>query len=44
MQYFVPTLVGALGWTGYVGQYHTIPVYASAVSHLSKQNVQKWYH
>jgi hypothetical protein len=32
MQYFVPTLVGALGWTGAVGQYHTIPVYASAVS------------
>ncbi|KAK8850548.1 hypothetical protein IAR55_004466 [Kwoniella newhampshirensis] len=30
IQYFVPTLIGALGWKGYVGQYHTIPLYASA--------------
>ncbi|EIW66301.1 hypothetical protein TREMEDRAFT_35192 [Tremella mesenterica DSM 1558] len=30
IQYFVPTLVGALGWTGYQGQYHTIPLYACA--------------
>ncbi|WVW80803.1 hypothetical protein I302_102790 [Kwoniella bestiolae CBS 10118] len=30
IQYFVPTLIGALGWTGYVGQYHTIPLYACA--------------
>ena len=30
IQYFVPTLIGALGWTGPVGQYHTIPLYACA--------------
>ncbi|WRT70740.1 uncharacterized protein IL334_007738 [Kwoniella shivajii] len=30
IQYFVPTLIGALGWTGYTGQYHTIPLYACA--------------
>ncbi|WWD07294.1 hypothetical protein V865_005391 [Kwoniella europaea PYCC6329] len=30
IQYFVPTLIGAIGWTGYVGQYHTIPLYAAA--------------
>jgi hypothetical protein len=30
IQYFVPTLIGALGWTGYDGQYHTIPLYACA--------------
>lgn len=30
IQYFVPTLIGALGWTGSVGQYHTIPLYACA--------------
>ncbi|WVR08625.1 hypothetical protein IAU60_005680 [Kwoniella sp. DSM 27419] len=30
IQYFVPTLIGALGWKGYVGQYHTIPLYACA--------------
>jgi len=30
IQYFVPTLIGALGWTGYIGQYHTIPLYACA--------------
>jgi hypothetical protein len=30
IQYFVPTLIGALGWTGFIGQYHTIPLYASA--------------
>ncbi|WWC65223.1 uncharacterized protein I303_107837 [Kwoniella dejecticola CBS 10117] len=30
IQYFVPTLIGALGWTGYTGQYHTIPLYAAA--------------
>lgn len=30
IQYFVPTLIGSLGWTGYVGQYHTIPLYACA--------------
>ncbi|RSH93567.1 hypothetical protein EHS25_007925 [Saitozyma podzolica] len=30
IQYFVPTLVGALGWTSWDGQYHTIPVYACA--------------
>lgn len=30
IQYFVPTLIGALGWTGAVGQYHTIPLYAAA--------------
>ena len=31
IQYFVPTLIGALGWTGFDGQYHTIPLYASAL-------------
>ncbi|WWC72620.1 uncharacterized protein I206_106582 [Kwoniella pini CBS 10737] len=31
IQYFVPTLIGAIGWTGYVGQYHTIPLYACAL-------------
>lgn len=31
IQYFVPTLIGAIGWTGYDGQYHTIPLYASAL-------------
>jgi len=30
IQYFVPTLIGALGWTGAIGQYHTIPLYACA--------------
>ncbi|WWC98506.1 hypothetical protein V866_005397 [Kwoniella sp. B9012] len=30
IQYFVPTLIGAIGWTGYTGQYHTIPLYAAA--------------
>lgn len=30
IQYFVPTLIGALGWTGYIGQYHTIPLYGAA--------------
>jgi hypothetical protein len=30
IQYFIPTLIGNLGWTGATGQYHTIPVYASA--------------
>jgi hypothetical protein len=30
MQYFVPTLIGSLGWTGFIGQYHTIPLYAAA--------------
>lgn len=30
IQYFVPTLIGALGWTGYTGQYFTIPLYACA--------------
>ncbi|WVQ85806.1 hypothetical protein IAT38_007974 [Cryptococcus sp. DSM 104549] len=30
IQYFVPTLVGALGWTGYLGQFRTIPLYACA--------------
>ncbi|OCF38372.1 hypothetical protein I317_07854 [Kwoniella heveanensis CBS 569] len=30
IQYFVPTLIGALGWTGFTGQYHTIPLYACA--------------
>ncbi|RSH82400.1 uncharacterized protein EHS24_007368 [Apiotrichum porosum] len=31
VQYFVPTLVSSLGWTGYAAQYHTIPVYACAL-------------
>ena len=30
IQYFIPTLIGALGWTGATGQYHTIPLYAAA--------------
>ncbi|OWZ36514.1 nicotinamide mononucleotide permease [Cryptococcus neoformans AD2-60a] len=30
IQYFVPTLIGSLGWTGYLGQYRTIPLYACA--------------
>ncbi|WVO17304.1 hypothetical protein L204_104996 [Cryptococcus depauperatus] len=30
LQYFVPTLIGALGWTGYLGQFRTIPLYACA--------------
>ncbi|WWC92340.1 uncharacterized protein L201_007295 [Kwoniella dendrophila CBS 6074] len=30
IQYFVPTLIASLGWTGYIGQYHTIPLYACA--------------
>ena len=30
IQYFVPTLVGQLGYTGYVKQYMTIPIYAVA--------------
>lgn len=30
IQYFVPTLVAQLGYTGYDAQYHTIPLYASA--------------
>lgn len=30
IQYFIPTLIGAMGWTGYVGQYYTIPLYACA--------------
>ncbi|KAF2646049.1 nicotinamide mononucleotide permease [Massarina eburnea CBS 473.64] len=31
MQYFLPTIVGTLGWEGYDGQYHTIPGYAFGV-------------
>ncbi|ORX38164.1 major facilitator superfamily domain-containing protein [Kockovaella imperatae] len=34
IQYFVPTLVGSLGWTGYQGQYHTIPIYAGAFAFI----------
>ncbi|ORY26022.1 MFS transporter [Naematelia encephala] len=34
IQYFVPTLVASLGWTGYLGQYRTIPVYASAFTFI----------
>lgn len=30
IQYFIPTLVGQLGYSGYVKQYMTIPVYAVA--------------
>ncbi|ODN99557.1 nicotinamide mononucleotide permease [Cryptococcus wingfieldii CBS 7118] len=30
IQYFVPTLVAALGWSGYLGQFRTIPLYACA--------------
>ena len=30
IQYFVPQLVGQLGYTGYVKQYMTIPIYAVA--------------
>ncbi|KXT01960.1 hypothetical protein AC579_8061 [Pseudocercospora musae] len=31
MQYFIPTLVGAFGWKGWEGQYHSIPPYAFAL-------------
>lgn len=31
IQYFVPTLVSSMGYSGYDAQYHTIPVYASAL-------------
>lgn len=34
MQYFIPTLVGSFGWTGHVGQYHTIPAYAAALVYV----------
>ncbi|EMR66291.1 putative nicotinamide mononucleotide permease protein [Eutypa lata UCREL1] len=34
MQYFIPTLVGTFGWTGYQGQYHTIPAYAAALVYV----------
>ncbi|EJT53305.1 nicotinamide mononucleotide permease [Trichosporon asahii var. asahii CBS 2479] len=34
VQYFVPTLVSGLGWTGYDAQYHTIPVYAAAFVYI----------
>ncbi|KAI5119148.1 hypothetical protein M0805_005227 [Coniferiporia weirii] len=30
IQYFIPTLVGQLGYTGYTKQYMTIPIYAVA--------------
>ena len=31
MQYFIPTLVQSFGWSGWEGQYHTIPPYAFAL-------------
>ncbi|CAK3830399.1 nicotinamide mononucleotide permease [Lecanosticta acicola] len=31
MQYFIPTLVRSFGWSGFGGQYHTIPPYAFAL-------------
>lgn len=34
MQYFIPTLVESFGWEGYIGQYHTIPAYASALVYV----------
>lgn len=43
IQYFVPTLIGALGWTGYVGQYHTIPLYACALGRFGKSGSSNAY-
>jgi len=34
MQYFIPTLVKSFGWTGHVGQYHTIPPYMAALVYV----------
>ncbi|EOO00178.1 putative nicotinamide mononucleotide permease protein [Phaeoacremonium minimum UCRPA7] len=34
MQYFIPTLVKSFGWTGPVGQYHTIPAYMAALVYV----------
>ncbi|KAG9255301.1 nicotinamide mononucleotide permease [Emericellopsis atlantica] len=34
MQYFIPTLVASFGWTGPVGQYHTIPAYMAALVYV----------
>ncbi|KIX01093.1 uncharacterized protein Z518_10159 [Rhinocladiella mackenziei CBS 650.93] len=34
MQYFIPTLVGSFGWTGHIGQYHTIPAYMAALVYV----------
>lgn len=31
IQYFIPTLVGQLGYTGYTKQYMTIPIYIVAL-------------
>ncbi|BEI84584.1 hypothetical protein CcaverHIS002_0411880 [Cutaneotrichosporon cavernicola] len=34
IQYFIPTLVAGMGYKGYDAQYHTIPVYASALVYI----------
>lgn len=48
MQYFIPTLVKSFGWSGHVGQYHTIPFYMAALVYvvvccwLSDKYKTKW--
>ncbi|KAK5079982.1 hypothetical protein LTR70_009066 [Exophiala xenobiotica] len=34
MQYFIPTLVKSFGWSGPIGQYHTIPFYMAALVYV----------